>query len=124
MSKTLLTIGVALLFSMSCIPQSKAQIKARGMKTATISGATFDEKNFVNDADLKLWTVTNPRLLKGLAAQYVTLTGPVDDRDRTITVESVRLILPKQAKLRSADYKPTTPRRPIPDYVVPRPNVN
>ncbi len=68
--RTLLVLLGLLTFSWSkLLPQSRAQETPRRnqQQSVSITGMTFDEKLFVSDTDMKIWSVTNPKALKVVA---------------------------------------------------------
>lgn len=73
-----LSILLALLtFSWSSfLPQSRTQ--QTQPQNLTITGTSFDGKQFVSDTDMKIWTVTNPAALKGHAGHHVRITAQAD----------------------------------------------
>jgi hypothetical protein len=96
MTKAFFAVGLLALSWINVIPQSR-QSKPE-ITTATISGTSYDEKHFVNDADLKFWTVTNSRMLQGLAFEHCRLTGQLDATNHTIVVSAIRIIPPTRVR--------------------------
>lgn len=121
-----LFVVVALLtFSwMSVVPQSKTEETPRAAvtnaKLLNITGITFDEKLFVTEQDMKIWTVTNPMALKGHAGQRVTIAAQVDIAKNTLVVKSIKVV-PAMHKMPSnddfRDPRLDPPREPFPDYL-------
>ena len=72
MSAFLVLLGLLTFSWSSFSPQSKTQQPKR--QNLTITGTSFDEKQFVSDADMKIWTVTNSTALKGHAGDHVKTT--------------------------------------------------
>jgi hypothetical protein len=82
------------LFASVCLntlgvnPQTRAPT-ARASKPATITGTiSLDEKSFIAESDLKIWTVANPNSLKGHAGHRVSITATVDAAKDKVTVRS------------------------------------
>ena len=116
---TLLVLLGLLTFSWNnLLPQSKAQEPPR--QNVTITGTTFDEKLFVNDTDMKIWTVTNPAVLKGHGGHHVRITAQVDTADNTLVVKSIKVV-PAMHKMPSnddfRDPRLDSPLEPFPDYL-------
>jgi hypothetical protein len=93
MSELFVVLG---LLTFSLMPQSKTQetprTAATNAKPITITGTSFDEKLFVNDEDMKIWSVTNPKALKGHAGHHIRITAQVDTTKNAIVVKSIRLL--------------------------------
>ncbi len=62
MSELFVVLG---LLTFSLMPQSNTQqtprTAATNAKPINITGTSFDEKLFVSDKDMKIWSVTNPK---------------------------------------------------------------
>lgn len=106
------------------VPQSKTQETPRpavaNAKLLSITGMTFDEKLFVTEQDMKIWTVANPITLKGHAAQHVRITAQVDTAKNTLVVKSIKVVpamhkMPSNDDFRDPNLDP--PREPFPDYL-------
>jgi hypothetical protein len=106
MSKACLAMGLVTLSLMN-VPQSKNQSKSKPHPTAIVSsfGTSFDEKHFVADADLKIWTVTNPSVLEGYACEHVRITGQLNPANDTIIVKSIKVVAATHKMPSNNDYK-------------------
>jgi hypothetical protein len=70
--------AVVCLNTLRANPQTKPPT-APASKPATITGMiSLDEKSFIAESDLKIWTVANPNVLKGHAGHRVSITANVD----------------------------------------------
>jgi hypothetical protein len=124
MSGLFVVLALLTFSSMSVVPQSKTQETPRAAvtnaKLLNITGMTFDEKLFVTEQDMKIWTVTNPMALKGHAGQHVTITAQVDIAKNTLVVKSIKVV-PAMHKMPSnddfRDPRLDSPREPFPDYL-------
>lgn len=47
---------------------------------------------FVNDADGKVWMISNPNAIRGHEGHHVRITGPMDAANKTVHVESLRMV--------------------------------
>jgi len=94
--RTFFAVGLLAVSSINVIPQSRPSKPE--ITNAAISGTSYDEKHFVNDADLKFWTVTNSRMLRGLAFEHCRLAGQLDATNHTIIVNSIRIIPPTRVR--------------------------
>ena len=96
MTRFFLAAGLVTLCWMNAFPQSKNQPKSkppsRPKTTVSISGTSFDEKHFVSDPDLKIWTVTNA--LEGYACEYIRITGRLNPAtaNYTMIVKSIKVV--------------------------------
>jgi len=121
MSK-LFVVLVLLTFSWTnAVPQAKTQetprTAATNAKSISITGISFDEKLFVSDEDMKIWSVTNPKALKGHAGHHVRMTAQVDTTKNAIFVKSIK-VLPAIHKMPSNDdYRLNILPQPFPDYL-------
>jgi hypothetical protein len=95
--KTLLIIlGFSVVTSLS-IPNPVLQTKqpqtapATKVRTGTIS---IDERHFIDEGDLKVWSVTNTNVLKGHAGHRVRLQV-VDATKDALTVKVVQVLMPQ-----------------------------
>jgi hypothetical protein len=108
MKKTFLAAGFVTLFSMNAFPQAKNQSKSKPPSqpttTVTISGTSFDDKHFVSDPDLKIWTVTNQSVLEGYACEHVRITAQLDPANDTIIVKSIKVVAATPKKPSNDDY--------------------
>jgi hypothetical protein len=121
----LFVVLALLTFSwMSAVPQSTTQETARAAVTSaklfSITGTTFDEKLFVSEQDMKIWTVTNPVALKGHAGQHVRITAQVDTAKNTLVVKSIKVVAAMHKMPSNDDFRDPrldSPREPFPDYL-------
>jgi hypothetical protein len=67
---------------------STTAVKATTM-TCTVSA---DEKRIVTANDDKSWTVANPKVLKGHAGDYVSITAEFDASKNRATVKAVKVL--------------------------------
>ena len=108
MKKAFLAAGLVTLSWMNAFPQSKNQSKSkppsRPTTTVTVSGTSFDEKHFVSDPDLKIWTVTNQSVLEGYACEHVRITGQLDPANDTIVVKSIKIVAAARKTPSNDDY--------------------
>jgi hypothetical protein len=75
-------------------PQTKPPT-ASDSNPVTITGMiSLDEKSFIAERDLKIWTVANPDILKGHAGHRVSITANVDVAKDKVTVRSIRVLTP------------------------------
>jgi hypothetical protein len=75
-------------------PQTKPPT-ASVPKPVTITGTiSLDEKSFIAESDLKIWTVANPNVLKGHAGHRVSITANVDVAKDKVTTRSIRVLMP------------------------------
>ena len=88
MSDLFVVLGLLTFSWMNVIAQSKTQERPRtatpNAKPINITGTSFDEKLFVSDDDMKIWSVTNPKTLKGHAGHHVRITTQVDTTKRLL----------------------------------------
>ncbi len=118
MSELFVVLG---LLTFSLMPQSKTQqtprTAATNAKPINITGTSFDEKLFVSDEDMKIWSVTNPKVLKGHAGHHVRITARVDTTKNAIIVKSIRPLLATHEMPSSNDYQLNILPEPFPDYL-------
>jgi len=121
MSELFVVLGLLTFSWMNAIPQSKTQetprTAATNAKPIDITGMSFDEKLFVRDEDLKIWTVTNPKALKGHAGHHVRITAQVDTTKNAIIVKSIRLLPATHEMPSNNDYRLDILPEPFPDYL-------
>ena len=104
MSMLLALLGLLTFSWGTFLPQSKTQ-QTPGLyerQNLTITGTTFDEKQFVSETDMKVWTVTNPTALKGHAGHHVRITTQADTSKNILVVKSIKLV-PAVHKMPSND---------------------
>jgi hypothetical protein len=113
--KAYIAMGLVTLSWMN-VPQTKNQSKSKPQPTATvsISGTSFDEKHFVSDVVLKLWTVTNPNVLEGYACEHVRITGQLNTANNTIVVKTIKVVAAPHEMPSNDDYQLTEPPSPFP----------
>jgi hypothetical protein len=108
MKRTFLAAGLVTLCWMNAFPQSKNQPKSkppsRPKTTVSISGTSFDEKHFVSDPDLKIWTVTNQSVLEGYACEHVRITAQLDPANDTMMVKSIKVVAATPKTPSNDDY--------------------
>jgi hypothetical protein len=117
MSELFVVLG---LLTFSLMPQSKTQETPRtaaNAKPNSITGTSFDEKLFVSDEDMKIWTVTNPKALKGHAGHHVRITAQVDTAKNAIVVKSIRPLQATHEMPSNDDYRLNILPEPFPDYL-------
>ena len=117
MSELFVVLG---LLTFSLMPQSKTQETPRtaaNAKPNSITGTSFDEKLFVSDDDLKIWSVTNPKALKGQAGHHVRVTAQVDTTKNAIVVKSIRPLLATHKMPSNNDFRLDMLPEPFPDYL-------
>ena len=90
MNLLLVLLGVLTFSSNNFLPQSKIQETQR--QNLTITGTSFDGKQFVSDTDMRIWTVTNPTALKGHTGQHVSLTAQADAAKNIVVVRSIKVV--------------------------------
>jgi hypothetical protein len=122
MSELFVVLGLLTFSWMNVIAQSKTQetprTAATNAKPIDITGMSFDEKLFVSDEDMKIWTVTNPKALKGHAGHHARITAQVDTTRNAIVVKSIRLLPPAIHEMPSNnDYRLDILPEPFPDYL-------
>ena len=115
MSLLLVLLGVLTFSWNNFLPQSKIQEPQR--QNLTITGTSFDEKLFVSDEDMKIWSVTNPKALKGHAGHHVRITAQVDTTKNAIVVKSIRLLPATHEMPSNNDYRLNILPEPFPDYL-------
>jgi hypothetical protein len=89
-------LGLSAVVCLSTL-RANPQIKptAAAYKPSTITGMiSLDEKSFIAESDLKIWTVANPDVLKGHAGHRVSITAKVDAAKDRVTVRSIRVLMP------------------------------
>jgi hypothetical protein len=96
--KKLLTICFALgmLTSMNLVAQDAMKqdsMKAdTAAKSVSLTGKISDDgKTFVNDADSKSWTISNPDAVKGHEGHHVVVKGKVDADKGEVNVVSLKM---------------------------------
>ena len=96
MSELFVVLGLLTFSWMNAIPQSKTPETPRTAVTNTkpinLTGTSFDEKLFVSDEDMKIWSVTNPKALKGHAGHHVRITAQVDTTKNVLVVKSIKVV--------------------------------
>lgn len=101
MSVVLVLLGLLTFSWSNFLPQSKTQETQR--QNLTITGTSFDEKQFVSDTDMKIWTVTNPTALKGRAGHHVRITAQADTVKNMLVVKSIKVVPAAIHKMPSND---------------------
>lgn len=97
-------LGIMAFFCINVLHQANAQTtpkaSATEAKVMAITGTlAADEKSLVTDTDKKIWTVTNPEVLKGHAGQHVSITAQIDPaKEGEITVKSVKILTASAAQ--------------------------
>jgi hypothetical protein len=104
-----IALGLLTLSLVNLAPQSsKVEVPpkpAETPKVVIIVGTTFDEKNFVNENDMKILKVANPVMLRGLAGNHLRITGQLDPSSNTLLVKSIRAVEASHTmKPSSTDY--------------------
>jgi hypothetical protein len=121
MSELFVVLGLLTFSWMNFIAQSKTQetprTAATNAKPINITGMSFDEKLFVSDEDMKIWSVTNPKALKGHAGHHVKITAQVDTTKDAIVVKSIRLLRAIHEMPSNNDYRLDILPEPFPDYL-------
>jgi hypothetical protein len=121
MSELFVVLGLLTFSWMNVIAQSKTQetprTAATNAKPINITGMSFDEKLFVSDEDMKIWTVTNPKALKGHAGHHVRITAQVDTTKNAIVVKSITLLPAIHEMPSNNDYRLDILPEPFPDYL-------
>lgn len=120
MSQLFVVLGLLTFSWMNVIAQSKTQETPRAATNAkpiNITGMSFDEKLFVSDEDLKIWSVTNPKALKGHAGHHVRITAQVDTTKNAIVVKSIRVLPATHEMPSNNDYRLDILPEPFPDYL-------
>jgi hypothetical protein len=121
MSELFVVLGLLTFSWMNVIVQSKTQetprTTATNAKPINIIGMSFDEKLFVSDEDMKIWTVTNPKALKGHAGHHVRITAQVDTTKNAIVVKSITLLPAIHEMPSNNDYRLDILPEPFPDYL-------
>jgi hypothetical protein len=121
MSELFVVLGLLTFSWMNVIAQSKTQETPRtattNAKPINITGMSFDEKLFVSDEDMKIWTVTNPKALKGHAGHHVRITAQVDTTKNAVVVKSIRLLPAIHEMPSNNDYRLDMLPEPFPDYL-------
>jgi hypothetical protein len=121
MSKLFVVLAMLTFSWMNALPQSKTQetprTAAENTESISITGTSFDEKLFVSDEDMKIWSVTNPKALKGHAGDHVTMTAQTDPTKNAIVVKLIK-VLPATHKMPSNnDYRLNIRPQAFPDYL-------
>lgn len=92
----IIVLGLLAIVSLNT-PRANPQTRpptATTSKPATITGMiSLDEKSFIAESDLKIWTVANPNVLKGHAGHRVSITANVDAAKDKVTVRSIRVLM-------------------------------
>jgi hypothetical protein len=118
MSELFVVLGLLTFLGM---PQSKTQetprTAATNAKPINITGTSFDEKLFVSDEDMKIWSVTNPKTLKGHAGHHVRIAAQVDMTKNAIVVKSIRLLPATHEMPSNNDYRLNILPQPFPNYL-------
>jgi hypothetical protein len=120
MSKLFVVLALLTFSWMNAIPQSKTQETpgtATNAKSISITGTSFDEKLFVSDEDMKIWSVTNPKALKGHAGDHVRMTAQVNTTKNAIVVKSIKLLPATHRTPSNDDYRLNILPQPFPDYL-------
>lgn len=121
MSELFVVLSLLTFSWMNVIAQSKTQetprTAATNAKPIDITGMSFDEKLFVSDEDMKIWSVTNPKALKGHAGHHVRITAQVDTTKNAIVVKSITLLPAIHAMPSNNDYRLDILPEPFPDYL-------
>jgi len=121
MSKLFVVLGLLTFSWMNAIPQSKTQDTPRpaatNAKPINITGTSFDEKLFVSDENMKIWSVTNPKALKGQAGHHVRITAQVDTTKNALVVKSIRLLPATHDMPSNDDFRLDILPQPFPDYL-------
>jgi hypothetical protein len=114
--RTLLVLLGLLTFSWTnLLAQSKVQETPR--PNVSITGTTFDEKLFVSDTDMKIWTVTNPAVLKGHAGDHVRITAQLDTAKNVLVVKSIRVVTAEHKMPTNDDFELNILPEPFPNYL-------
>lgn len=121
MSELFVVLGLLTFSWMNAIPQAKTpetpRTAATNAKPINITGTSFDEKLFVSDQDMKIWSVTNPKALKGHAGHHIRITAQVDATKNAIAVKSIRLLPATHEMPSNNDYRLNILPQPFPDYL-------
>jgi hypothetical protein len=89
----LLGVSIAAL-AQSGQTMSQDNMKTDNMskKSVSIIGKVSDDgKMLTSDKENRMWTVTNPQVLKGHEGHHVTVRGSVDEAKNEIHVKSVKM---------------------------------
>ena len=95
MNQLFLVLSLLTFAWMNLVPQSKSKPPApagNSAKILTLTGTSFDEKNFVSDADQKIWTVTNRAALSGHATEHVRIVAQLGTSQDRLVVKSITAI--------------------------------
>jgi hypothetical protein len=112
----LLVLLSLLTFSWSnLLAQSKTQETTR--QNVSLTGTTFDEKLFVSDTDMKIWTVTNPTVLKGHAGHHVRITAQLDTANNVLVVKSIKVMAAEHRMPTNDDFELNILPEPFPNYL-------
>jgi len=115
MKALLVLLGFFSFFSPTLLAQSKPQDTTR--QNVSITGTSFDEKLFVSDTDMKIWTVTNPAVLKGHAGHHVRISAQLDPAKNLLVVKSIRVMEAEHKMPSNDDFRLDRPQQPFPDYL-------
>ncbi|PYU23383.1 MAG: hypothetical protein DMG32_16210 [Acidobacteria bacterium] len=66
---------------------------------------------------MKIWSVTNPKALKGRAGHHIRITAQVDTTKNAIVVKSIRLLPTTREMPSNNDYRLNILPQPFPDYL-------
>ena len=112
----LLVLLSLLTFSWSnLLAQSKTQETPR--QNVSLTGMTFDEKLFVSDTDMKIWSVTNPTVLKGHAGRHVRITAELDTANNVLVVKSIKVMAAEHRMPTNDDFELNILPEPFPNYL-------
>jgi hypothetical protein len=118
MSELFVVLG---LLTFSWMAQSKTLETPRtavtNAKPINITGTSFDEKLFVSDGDMKIWTVTNPAVLKGHAGHHVRITAQLDTAKNVLVVKSISVMAAEHRMPTNDDFELNILPEPFPNYL-------
>jgi hypothetical protein len=115
MSILLVLLGLLTFSWSNLLPQSRTQETPR--QNVSLAGMTFDEKLFVSDTDMKIWTVANPTVLKGHAGHHVRITAQIDTTTNALVVKSIKVMAAAHKMPSNDDFRLDRPREPFPEYL-------
>ena len=89
--------------------QPPALSSTSAVKATTITCTVSADEKRILDKDDKSWTVANPKILKGHAGDYVSITAEVDASKNRVTVKSVKVFEARAADIPDTLGDPTRP---------------
>ncbi len=79
--------------------EAKAAEKGKAMHLTGWVKTEGDKIVFVNEKDNQTWDVKNPEMVKPMEGKRVKIKANIDEADKSITVDNVKELKTKQAKM-------------------------